>query len=237
MFGVAVKWIFGVLTLMVLIYLIFGPEQLFSGVRNVLIYFGLGKLPGERTPEFQGTLVPQEVETYFDNLVSIFENPPPGDNCLVKLKEKVETENFQITLNTGNIKIESREDKGFTPVYETEKIEGFKPCIVNVENFYGNYLEGKNKVTLNLGNTDKFSEASLVIAENEIKYNAESYSFDQNYLFKTNGHVCFFLTHDTGVTWYKPWEIITKYGCDASQYTLDNDCMQTILDKKILKIC
>lgn len=236
LFSQVVLWVFGIFTLVIIIFILFYPGQLWDSVRNAMVSFGYGKLPGERGPEYQGPpLISTELESYFDDLVKKFRNLPSKNNCLVPIKKIPDTRNQQLTLSKNKVKIEKIEDEGTTLPFKEETINGFSPCIVNTKNFYDAYLGAKDN-----NNKAKFIESDLKITDNKIKYKGTDYSYNQKYLFKTNGHACFFLVHDTGVTWYKPWEMITKFGCDAKENTLDDDCsakIQNLITENKMSVC
>jgi len=225
LFGQVILWVFGIFTLVIIIFILFYPGQLWDSVRNSVVSFGYGKLPGEREPEYQGPpLITGELEAYFDALVKNFKNLPSENNCLIRIGKTPEMKDKIIALSKNTAKIENIE--GTSLPFKEEDIKDFAPCIVHPKNFDDAYLGSKNN-----NNKEKFKESDLKIKKDKIIFNGQSYSFDQSYLFKTNGHACFFLYHGGAGTWF---------GCESKENTLDDDCaadIQTLINEKKMSVC
>lgn len=112
---------------------------------------------------------------------------------------------------------------------DAKTVSGLKPCIVSPSNYVGWYIKGIE----DFKDVSKYIEANQIsIKGDKLTFKGNEFDFDQKYLIKFDDeHICFILTHSTGVTWYKPLQIITKWGCDFSHYSMDNDCLENIKTK------
>lgn len=236
MWGEILGWAFGILVLLSLIFILLAPDKLLSKTRDAAFYFGLGQLPEDKAPDFKGDpKISEESENKFNNLIEIFKNPPKENSCLISIENKIpELSGLSLNLYINKVEIEDKRKDSFSPALKIESIQGFNPCIIHAENFLGFYLApGKDKDIFK--NKQKIYNSNLKITNNNIEYKSKNYDYDKNFLFKTDDNFCFFLTHSTGATFYKPWEWLTKYGCETSELTLDNDCMNLI--EKNIGIC
>ena len=223
----AIAWILGLFVVAVILFVLFFPDQTLSKVKDAALNFGFGLLPEERKPEFQGEdQVTEEVKSQFSELASKFNEKYAEDSCMIKLENKLETGDLLITISTKTkkINVEKKKEDGLTFPYESNNILN-APCIVNPQNFYNYYFDGNKDLKENL-----IIPTDITIENDEIVYNGEKYSFDQNNLFKNDDNVCFFLIH-SGTGTYNILKWYNKFGCDAEGNTLDNDCINDINDK------
>ena len=232
MWGEAIKWAFGILVLIVIIFVIFGPEQLLSKARDAAFYFGLGLMPGQREPQYVGPpLVKEDVKTSFSSIASIMEKPPSKDNCRIEIKDIPQTSDFSIAFYNNKIEIEKKKDKGITPPYEAETIKDFVPCTVNAENFYGNYL-GKAEDMQKFKDKKVYNENAFKIEEGKILINGKGYDFNKNYLFKSGSRICFFtMGHKSTLQSMKFWDNSCRY----NENGLYENCFADIW--KIIPLC
>ena len=228
LWDVPIKWAFGILIVIVILFVIFGPEQLLSKAKEAAFYFGIGLLPGQRETQYIGPpLVKEDVKNSFSKIVSIMEKPSSSDNCLVQINDKLDTKDFSIAFYNNKIQLEKKNDKGLEPPYEAETIKDFVPCIVNAENFYGAYL-GKAENKQNFKDSKKYNENSFKIENSKITIGAKSYDFNKNYVFKSDSKICFFTVGHKSI-----WQSMKFWddSCGFNEDGLYENCFTDINNK------
>ena len=123
----------GIIALIVIIVIIAGPENLLAKARDLAFSLGLGALPGDRAPEFAGEFVPEEIQAYFDAIVSKIENKQEGKCLDIGMEKPKKWKGFYIAFYTDKIELEKKEQKGMAPSYDIKLIDGFKPCFYHCE--------------------------------------------------------------------------------------------------------
>ena len=117
----------GVIAIIIIIAIIVGltrPDLLIS----LAFSLGIAHMPGEEDPEFQGEYVPQELQAYYDKIVSQIKNAQTETTtkCFFIGKSEVDWDNFRIVFNTDKLSIQKEKDN--TLGYDPKAIEGFEPC-------------------------------------------------------------------------------------------------------------
>ncbi len=147
-------WAIGILVVIVIIAFIFMPGKLFASVRDQAINFGFGLLPEQKKPEFQGKSdIPQELQTYFDKLLSQIRQQSQKKNCIVDIGKIPGSDKFSINLYNDKLQIEPINAKvgvksALTPTIKTESMQGFKPCEVSgtsALNLHGCFVLGQER--------------------------------------------------------------------------------------------
>ena len=168
-----VGWAIGIFIVIVILFLIFAPNQLFAKVRDQAINFGFGLLPEQKKPEFQGkTEIPLEVQNYFGNLLSQIMQQNQKKNCTVDLGEIPSNDKFSIVLYNDMVQIESGnvevgDKSALTPQIKTESMQGFRPCEVSgiaALNLHGCFVLGQER------QCNDMSKASSQISLEKNKY-------------------------------------------------------------------
>jgi len=231
-FGTAVMWVLGIFVLLVLIYIFYGPEQLWSGIRAALFSFGFGSMPGDREPTFRDEpLVSNEQQLKFDHLVNELTKEYSQKTCLIRTENELFVEGKKFVLVKGEVKVTRINDKGgLSPSLESKDIPNYTPCIVDSENFYKYYVDEETANKKEYENTIKIAD-TLTINEVTIEYKNEHYLYDADLLFKQGDNICFILIHNGERL--NPIRWITDYGCDATENTIDNDCLKSKYTNKI----
>ena len=146
--GQMLLWSLGILAAVVVIYILVAPGQALAQGRNALLAVGLGKLPGERPPQFTESPIPAETTAYFKSLVAKVENEIKKGNdksCLIQLDKPELKDGYFIALRPGSVAIEQKKGSEYVATGKFAAISGFKPCIVardGANNFYNNHLDG-----------------------------------------------------------------------------------------------
>ena len=106
-------------------------------------------------------------------------------------------------------------------------------CVINPEPFYCYFNKQANCPQQLYNKID-----TIAITKDSIIINGNSYALGQGFLFKPDkNNLCFIPVHSyTGDIWYKVvWQVFTKWGCDASKNTIDDDCLAII--QKNIPLC
>lgn len=232
----ATAWGLGIIILIILLFIFF--PNLMGKIKDKAFAFGHWVVKDPDKPKL-AMEIPQDLKDSYDDFFSILEKNKEGKEfkeCLLKYGGLSTPEDYSIDLfeesgYSGWIFKLAGKEGGFRTNEKT--VGGLKPCIVNAENFYNQYLAENKRNT-----GQKYIEAdNLKIEEDKILFQGNEYTLNTIYLFKadgydeeskSSGHICFFLTHATGVTWYNPITIFTKWGCEFSENSIDNDCMKYI---------
>lgn len=237
-FGLIVSLIILLALLAVVLgYVIWGPDailQKLASWSDSLADNILGPLRKEAIKKSQ-TEIDKYIESMYENIVSVLRTEGNGP-CLLTYKPLASNfKDYKIILSKtdSGIFIELMDKKGRSVKRNT--ITGKFPCVVGegqaAINFNKNYL-GSKLCESNCLND--YSIANIEINDKSTIYvNGKKRNLkDNSLIFRTmDGNTCFFPTYKTGVSILKPWEIATKYGCDAGEYGLDDDCIDNIKTK------
>jgi len=204
--SVVIKWMIGIFVVLILIYILVGPEKLFDKAKDMAFYFGIGLLQEEKAPDFLTKSIPKNLEIFFDNMVTKIKTTQFGEFCLVDIGQKPKAKGFSIGLYEDNIQIEKQEERGLTPSYKKEVIEGFKPCFVKDKEaglFYDCLKKG-------LKCKNAYQENPTIIRD-DVNIAPFLFKFD-------NEHLCIIYLDgfDFGV------------GCSKREGLLDNACVDDI---------
>lgn len=130
MWGEVLKWFIGIFILVVILFILFGPEELFAEIKYSMLSLGSGLFPEDGAVAL-GSQIPQEVDKYFNNLVNKLRSSIGVDEkCLLKIGEFKSKSGFDIVMNTGLVQLEKTGDRGITPPYNPQQIDGFQPCSI-----------------------------------------------------------------------------------------------------------
>jgi len=179
-----VGWILGIFLVVIILAMYFGRDALFTKMRDEAFKLGFGTLPEERAPEFLGegveATIPGKIKIFYERLVSIIENNPSGDRCLIEVSETQDTEDFRIALSTNRVGIEKTDRGGFTSTGIFETFGDFNPCYVIGEgaaNFYKCFIE----------NDQESCPKKLFRSQTPVHLIKDRYS---KFLFKVDGRLC-----------------------------------------------
>lgn len=209
-----ISWLLGIAILLVILFLIFAPEQLLAKVRDAALSFGFGLVPGQEKPKFEGkTNIPKNVDNYFSNLLSQLSSLKENQNCLMDLNQIPFDGKYSIAIYNDKINIEKKgeieEKSALTPAVKTATISGFKPCDVigkAANNFHWCFIEN-----------NKGSCKDIYLDVNEIILNKEKYS---NYALNSGKRLCFIRTYDDGIFDFGKCNFPRYDGNDG----IDSDC-------------
>ena len=156
----ALKWVLGLFVLFVILYVLFGPKELFAQTKDTLFNFVYIFVPEEKAPQVElKSRIPVALEKSYDNLVSKIKNSGQGEVCRIEIGEVPKTGEFSIAFYTDKIHIEKKSEKGLTPSEKTEAIEGLKPCAVKGDKASRFYYCLSNSI----GCTDAYEEGNFII--------------------------------------------------------------------------
>lgn len=216
----ATSWGLGILILIVLMFIFF--PNLMGGIKDSVLSFGQWAVADPEKPRLSNEM-PEDLKKNIDSFFSLLEKNKGGvGGCLLKYDKLDVPKEHSIQFSeygggyTGWVfKLQGKEG-GFR--IDLPVVGGLKPCIVNAENFYNQYLADTKTDT-----GEKHIDSGIEIKKDEILFNKKEYDFEQTYLFKSDKeHICFILT-DSDLGW----------SCDAPKgYALDNDCIDE-LEKKV----
>lgn len=209
------KWFIGLLIVLVVAVILFGPKKLFAQAKDAILGLGSGLLLEEKAPKFLAkSRVPQELENYFDNLASKIKNSGAKSDCLIEIGKIPSTKGFSIGLHENKVQIGKKDTRGLTPPEKTETIDGFKPCSVNgkpASTFYDCFIIKRAECA------DVYKSGSVSIDES---------SKIATFLFKfDNNHLCIIYLDGFDFT----------PGCNNVQGFVDDACVEQI--KKTYKAC
>lgn len=200
-----------VIIVTVIFLIAIGPKKLredvLGGIDDFVNYF----IPGGNIPEFSGeSQVPDEISSFYNNLVNAIKNAPDDDNCLIPIGNFPENfRNYKITLNSQETKIEKVDEGTFIP-FEPKQIPDFKPCIVTGQeaiNFYDCHVLYK-----------KDSCDDIFMSADSLEINDDNYL---KYLFKSGPNFCIIESYDD-------IDFLTK-DCDSpragGEEGIDDDCL------------
>lgn len=196
-------WILGIFVVCIIIYALAFPGQLASKSRDLAFSFGLGELPSERPPEYQGeSTVPLSIVEYFNNLVNtldpLLKTPPFGDLCLIKIGEMPDMSGFAIGLSTDMAEIiklgVGSAPTGHTKEFEFESVN-FQPCIIGDYGKAGDYsIYTKNYAALSFKKcyVDKNEDYCITIVpppENQENLGIRDNKYSE-FLYKSGNRYC-----------------------------------------------
>jgi len=225
-----ISLLIGVFVVSLIIFILFFPNQLLSKARDSAFSLDIGLHPEEKPPEFIGTSVNKETNSYFANLIKKIKSNTKNDknDCLIDIGEIPKTKEFRINLYKDIIKLEKTNKQGLSPDYENEEIKDFKPCIITgieSENFFKCNIQNKK----NFCNKKRFQETQITLEEE--KYSKYLFKFDKN-------HMCLIPVYDDGADLYFFTITFFSGDCDApdseNNAAIDAECLH-LIDK--IKLC
>lgn len=217
------KWFIGLLIVLVVAVILFGPKKLFAQAKDAVLSLGSGFFPEEKAPQsLAKSGIPQELEVYFDNLASKIKNSETKSDCLIEIGKIPSAKGFNIGLYKNKVQIEKQDTRGLTPPEKIVTIDGFEPCSVigeSASKFYNCYI----------------NNYKLGIAECKNAYVGGPGSIDENlkiasFLFKVdNSHSC--------IIYLDGFDLSRDFipGCNNVQGFVDDACVEKI--KKTYKTC
>ncbi len=147
----AIGWAIGILIVLVVIAVLFFPQQLLEKGRDAAIYFGLGALPEDLPPEFEGSLIPPDLKPFLDGLFSDIDNAQKTQqDCLIDVSTMPQ-KGFGVYLRQDEVGVSQTGDDiliapdkkpigGGLPKSRRFSVNGLNPCIIfgkqEVTNFY-----------------------------------------------------------------------------------------------------
>lgn len=225
--------------LLALFWYFIGPEALYVGLTQGIDKAVEKVFSAFKKEQFKGPTaeIDKNVENAYNNIISVLRSEGKGPCVLSRGGLANDFKGYRILLSKtedGGIFVQLIDKKDVTVRRDT--IFGKLPCVVGegnaAKNFYNNYLT--NKVCEPNCKNDYTIITNIEFKDgNSVYVNGEKRSLkDENFLFKTkDGNICFFPTYKTGVSVLKPWEIVTKYGCDVGEEGIDDDCISRIKEK------
>ncbi len=235
-----VLWAILIIFIIIFIFVFYNPKEGFMGKVSKLalaverfLPFGRGEQVKPDTSLQQSTITAQE------RFMKEFSSYYDKEKCLLSFSSLADLEKFSMELSNYDGKVTSRIEKStgseagmkLNPVSSGDN--ELRMCVISAEAFYNCYLAGSKdctKITYSEKNFVKLTKDSITIDGN-------AYTLGQGLLFKPEkSKVCFIPVHkSTGDSWYKFWQIFTKWGCEAGKSTIDDDCLEKI--KKEIPSC
>ena len=190
-------------------------------------------LSGKESIQVSELRSPEKFDKFFDSFIATLESAVgTAEKCLIKYEKFDDFEGFVVELSNSGKNLALRKINTKDQAITQDEIKGINFCLIEPNAFYDNYLKGA-KCNKNC-KTDFTDIISMTFTAN--KLNDEFGLEDGGLMYKPkNDKVCFIPTHKTGVTWYRPWEIFTKWGCNPNENTIDDDCIKNI--EKNIGIC
>lgn len=203
-------WAVGILIILIIIRLYFWPETgLFAKIRDPLFQYGSDQFPTEKPLEVTKQRVPEDVEKYFDNLVSKIKNPGTLNSCLVDIGQAPNMKDFNIVLYDNRLQIEKKSGQGLAPFEKKAIVEGFKPCSIKGSKsplFYDCFMKS--------GPCENAYEAGNAIINKDVSFAPFLYKFD-------NSHMCFIFLDGRDI----------YPGCTKLDDSVDDACVHVIKEK------
>ncbi|MBI2102132.1 hypothetical protein HYT53_05985 [Candidatus Woesearchaeota archaeon] len=235
----AVSSIITLAILLILLAVLFAAfyESLLPSVANAAERFADKTLSRFKREKFQNVeiVADKSVDETYENILSVLRTTNKGPCITTRKAFPRDFKDFKITLSQTEqgifVILKNKQER----VIKSNTISGKIPCVVGegeaAKNFYNNFLKVSRCTSNCLGDYSaaniEFNSADSIIVNGQ-KRNLD----DGNLVYVTeNGNVCFFPTHNSGVSIIRPWEIYTKYGCDAETGSLDDDCIEQVKRK------
>ena len=189
-------------------------------------------LPGKEGIQINEIKTSQKFDEFFDKFRATFESVVgPEEKCLVKYEKIGTFEGFKVVLDNVGKDLTLRKQNKDGQILDQKEIKDINFCQINSEVFYSNHIGGEHCKT----DCEEYIKDKTSVTITADEFDGQFGLEDGGLLYKPkNNLVCFIPTHKTGVT-LKFWEIFTRWGCDASKTTLDNDCIEKI--EKNIKLC
>lgn len=211
----ATSWTLGIVILIILMFIFF--PNLMGGIKDSVLSFGQWAVADPEKPKLSNEM-PEDLKTNIDSFFNLLEKNKGGvGGCLLKYGKLDVPKEHSIEFfeygggYTGLVSKLQGKVGGFK--IDLPVVGGLKPCVVNAENFYNQYLA---EIKTDTG--QKHQDSGIEIKNDELSFKEKEYDFEQTYVFKSDKeHICFILTH----------KLDGKWGCSVSRdgYTLDNDCI------------
>ena len=174
----ALRWLLGIIIVVVIIYILFAPKQLFAQVKKSL--FGLGaEIPEEEPPKAPTQdRVPPKLQNYFDTLVSKVRNSGPNTGgCILEIGEFPRASGLGIGFHKDNIQLEITSVRGITAPEKKEEIKGLEPCYIKDDKLNRFLFCLKNKIVC----TDSYETGDFVLDKSSV-IAPFLFKFDDNHL-------------------------------------------------------
>ncbi|MBI1934897.1 hypothetical protein HYS31_00505 [Candidatus Woesearchaeota archaeon] len=175
------------------------------------------------------SLSPNAVNAQKDFMNVVYSSREQG-NCILNLKSLSGLEDLSLELSGYNgvsssiLKPEGKEG-GLRLEHIEAKDNKLQLCVVEPKAFYSCYLSVKNcnKQTYKLVNSIQLTKNRILID----KKDEQSYALSQVLFKPDKDKVCFIPVHESNSRW----------GCDATNKTIDDDCVNDIVNNKIITPC
>lgn len=235
--GKIATWLLIVLFIVIFIFAFYSPAEGFMGKIAKLALSAERFLPIEPTKEVKQdeSLPPSTINTQeaFMNDITSYADK---EECMLNLRSLSGLEDSKMEVVNFEGKVISRIEKPvgkeggikLNPIDTNDK--KLQICTINPEAFYDCYLNEQKKDC----KKELFKTLNLIhLTKDSIIIDGNSYTLGQGILFKPKkDKVCFIPVHSsTGDSWYKIWQVFTKWGCDASKGTIDDDCLAIVKNK------
>lgn len=156
---------------------------------------------------------------------------PETEKCLLMFTTLNDLGDYRMELSSYEGKVISKIEKllskeggiKLSPV-ET-KDNKLQVCVMEPEVFYDCYI-GPQRTCKKL----LYTTLDVVkISKDGIMLKDDNYKLSQLLFKPEKDKVCFVPIHSsTGDNWYKFWQVFSKWGCDVSKNTIDDDCLRLI---------
>ncbi len=232
--GKLVTWGLLIIFLLLFAFAFFNPK---FGLIQKVAKIGLGAekfLPDEPKKEVtQDQSLPSSAITAQERFVNELSQHNEQSNCLLEFTDvsgledtRLEILNYEGGMSISIEKTAGKEETGTIklnplPVNNNQ----LKVCTINAESFYRCAIDKEQSQCSAFTSVN-----SISLSKDSLKIENSQYPYAKGLLFKPQkDRICFIPLHSyTGGSWYKFWESFTRYGCDATKATLDEDCAQDI---------
>ena len=222
-----ILWALLIIFLLIFLFAFYSPQGFISKIANLAL--GAERfLPLEPKKEIKANeQLSQEAIDAQEKLMQEFSNYADKDNCTLSLSSLSKLGDLRIDLSNDNgitSRIEKPVGKEGGVKLNIVKKEGLTFCVLDPKAFYDCYLGKQNK---DCTKTIYDEYEAVQLTKDKIIIGTSSHSLGEGILFKpTKDRVCFVPVHSGFLTWF---------GCEAKEYTLDNDCIK--LMQKAIKPC
>ena len=235
-----VVWGLLILFLLIFMFAFLNPKY---GLIQKVAKIALGAerfLPDEPQKEVtQDDSLPSSAISAQERFINEISQYSEQSNCLLEFSDvaglqdtKLELINYEGRISTRIEKISGKEETGtikLSPISIENKLQ---VCAINPGSFYQCSIE-KNTNQCN----EYTSIDSVSLSKDSVKIGENQYPYAKGILFKPQkDRICFIPLHSyTGDSWYRFWQAFTRFGCDASKSTLDDNCVEQF--KKNIQTC
>ena len=226
-------WVVLILFLLVFFFAFYSKDKGFISKIANLALVAERFLPVEPSKEVkQDESLPQAAINVQKNFMQEISQYRDKEKCLLEFSSLTRLGDLRIELSnyegiTSRIEKPVGKEGGIklNPIATSD--QQLRVCAIESEAFYKCHLDSQKKDC----SQQIYKTVNLIeITKESIIIDGNSYKLGQGFLFKPDkNNICFIPIHtSTGDSWYKFWQVFTKWGCEAGKNTIDDDCLAII---------